>query len=70
MDKTKGFGLIGLIIVIAIIAIFAAIYYKKSSTGGPSPAQVGQKAIVNTQVNNQLEQQQWQQTQDQLNSGQ
>jgi len=64
--NNRGFVLITLLIALAIIAIWAAIYFGKSG-GGTNIITTGNKAIEQTKQNNQLQQQDWQQTQNELN---
>lgn len=67
-EKNKGFILITLIIALAIIAIWAAIYFGKSGGGQANIIQTGNKAIEQTKQNNALQNQGQIEIQNQLNS--
>ncbi len=67
-DKNQGFALIGLLIVVAIIAIVFVMYYGKSGDKTESVQQTGQRAIEKTKENNASEIQNHLEIQNELNS--
>jgi competence protein ComGC len=68
-DKNnRGFVLITLLIALAIIMIWAAIYFGKSGRQNANTIQTGNKAIEQTKANNNLLLQDQIQTQNELNS--
>lgn len=60
--------MISLLIAVAIIAILAMLYFKKSDNTGKSTMQAGQQGIEQAKQNNSLEKQQHEQIQEQLNN--
>ena len=66
--QNRGFALIGLLVVIAIIAILFAMYYGKSGDKAESIQQTGQRAVEQTKKNNASEIQNHLEIQNELNS--
>lgn len=67
-SNQKGFALVGLLIVVAIIALMFVWYYRKDDGSKSSPRQQGQEAIEQTKRNNQTQLEQQIEIQNQINS--
>lgn len=69
-SKTRhsGFALIGLLLTIVIVAVLAALYYRKPDANTPSPQETGQKAIEDAKLNNARQLEHQMEIQNQLNN--